>query len=104
MFYLTKRVDEKQCLVGEECMVLSDFSGIPAGMKGIITEIYSEGVMITWIKDGKTAEDIIAALDVEMVAASRGFLSDGFSRDELEYLAFATQKHPKVDPAVYRHA
>ena len=85
MFYLTKRVDEKQCTLGERCMVLADFSGINAGHKGRVVEIYDEGVMIQWNKspDGYRR-------------------SDGFSRDELEYLAFETKKHPKVDPAVNR--
>lgn len=73
MFYLLKRVDEKQFTVGDRVMVLADFSGIKAGMKGKITEVYNEGVMVEW--DDKP-------------------LSDGFGRDELEYLAVETQKHP----------
>lgn len=73
MFYLLKRVDEKQCTVGERVMVLADFSGIEAGSKGKVAEIYNEGVMIAW-----EHKDI----------------QDGFSREELEYLAFATEKHP----------
>jgi len=81
MFYLLKRVDEKQCNVNERVMSLADFSGVPAGTKGKITEIYDQGIMIEWdfgIDSGP----------------------DGFSRDELEYLAFETIKHPKVDPKV----
>jgi len=80
MFYLTKRVDEKQCFIGDRCMVLADFSGIPAGTRGTVTEIYDKGVMVEWDQ-------------------SR---SDGFSRDDLQYLAFETLKHPDVYPKVNR--
>jgi hypothetical protein len=101
MFFLTKRIDEKQCTLGEVCMTLASFSGIPSGTKGVVTEIYHEGVMVTWSMDGKSTDDIAAALRDGTLSAARGFLSDGFSRDELEYLAFATSKHPKVDPEVH---
>lgn len=96
MFYLLKRTDEKQCTLGERVMVLADFTGIAAGTRGIITEIYNEGVMVTWEKDGKLAIDIReAASQGELgITASKGFQSDGFSRDELEYLAFETEKKP----------
>ena len=97
MFYLLKRVDEKQCTLGEKVMVLSDFTGVPAGTKGVVVEIYDEGVMVAWEKDGKTCDEIKAALDAgEMVCNARGFFCDGFSRDELEYLGFETAKHPKL--------
>ncbi len=89
MFYLTKRIDEKQCTIGERCMLLADFSGILAGTKGHITEVYSVGVMVEW----------------ENFANRPSWMKprrDGFSRDELEYLAFETTKHPKVDPTVTR--
>ena len=91
MFYLTKRIDEKQCTVGDRCMVLADFIGIPAGTKGTIIEIYDEGVVVKWLPCDQCAEgeDCHAAPT-----------SDGFSREELEYLAFETEKHPKVDAKV----
>jgi hypothetical protein len=92
MFYLTKRVDEKQCTIGERCMVLADFSGIKAGTKGRVCEIYERGVVIQWEYE-------------HQVVRSNGLnrpQRDGFSRDELEYLAFETRKHPKVDPKVNR--
>lgn len=88
MFYLTKRIDEKQCTVGDLCMVLSDFSGVPAGTLGKVEEIYEEGVMIQWPPNPNDKWE-------------RKPLADGFARDELEYLAFATEKHPKVDPTVF---
>ena len=85
MFYLLKRVDEKQCNVGDRVMVLADFSGVPAGTKGKVVEIYDEGIMIEW-EFGKSP------LDREMRIPIR----DGFGRDELEYLGFETTKHPKL--------
>jgi hypothetical protein len=109
MFYFTKRVDEKQCTIGEVVMVISDFTRIPAGTKGVITEIYEKGVMVTWV--GIEQSNVSKFNTVETIGdhirhgnifpAAQGWLSDGFSRDELEYLAFATVKHPKVDPRVY---
>lgn len=81
MFYLTKRQDENQCTPGDTCMVLADFFGIPAGSIGTVDEVYDGGVMIRW--------------DPPMDK------SDGFHRDELEYLAFGSMKHPKVDPEVH---
>lgn len=96
MFYLTKRVDEKQCTPGERIMVLSDFSGVPAGHKGTVVEIYGQewsdggGITIEWDCRPGHPEDI------------RRKLRDGFGRDDLQYLAFCTLKHPKVDPTVYR--
>jgi hypothetical protein len=90
MFYLTKRIDERQCSLGERCMVLADFSGIPAGTKGKVVEIYEEGIMIEWeIPIGKPSPSM-----------NQRFLRDGFSRGELEYLAFATYKHPRVSALV----
>jgi hypothetical protein len=84
-FYLTKRVGEKQCTVGERCMVLSDFISINAGKKGTVVEVYDGGVSIRWDKNGEGYSG-----------------TDGFSSDELEYLAFETQKHPRIDPTVTR--
>jgi hypothetical protein len=65
MFYLTKRTSIRDCKVGDECMVLADFSGLPAGSKGRVERNYGIGVMIRW--DGTER-------------------SDGFNEDELEYL------------------
>ena len=45
MFYLThKTISEIQ--ESDKVMVLADFSGIPAGTKGVIVENYKEGVMV----------------------------------------------------------
>lgn len=85
MFYLTKRIDEKQCTLGDRCMALSDFFGINAGDKGRVVEIYNEGVSIQWDRRGDGRRTV-----------------DGFSRDDMQYLAFETKKHPKVDPTVNR--
>lgn len=76
MFYLTQKA-VKEIKVGDRCMVLADFSGIEAGMKGTISENYKHGVMVDW--DTPTPS---------------GVKADGFGEDELEYLAFATLKHP----------
>lgn len=99
MFYLTKRVDEKQCTPGEKVMVLADFSGVPAGTKGLVVEIYNEGVSIAWIRlahpgSNKSEGDIREAMEIGRCYPAAGFDVDGFSRDELEYLAFETAKHP----------
>lgn len=111
MFYLTKRVDEKQCTVGEAVMVIADFSGVPAGTKGVIVEIYDEGVSVAWaglrssrmsiLNTVETIQDRVRLGNSDKITPSQGWAVDGFSRDELEYLAFATAKHPKVDPKVY---
>lgn len=105
-FYLVKRADEKQCKVGERCMVLADFPGVPVGTKGIIAEIYSDGVMVAWIGvNKKTESDIVDAMrhpNEMQLSAGRGFLIDGFARDELGYLVFETLKHPHVDSEVTR--
>lgn len=77
MFYLLKKEKVEDIQVGERVMVLADFSGIPAGVLGRITENYKDGVMVTW------------ELPDEM-----GQRSDGFGADELEYLAFETKTHP----------
>lgn len=99
-FYLTKRVDEKQCTIGDECMVLADFFGVPAGTKGIVSEIYDGGVMIAWIGlhpvGSKTVNEITAAIRAGRCFPAAGFDTDGFSRDELEYLAFKTNAKPSV--------
>ena len=106
MFYLTERVDEKQCSVGDRLMVLSDFSGIPAGLKGTISEIYHEGVMVEWdvlhcysVDNGcsRAAEECSCGC---YECKPRRKRSDGFSRDDLQYLAFETKKRPDVDPTV----
>lgn len=92
MFYLSKRQDEKQCTLGEKAMVLADFPaiGIKAGTIGVVCEIYDGGVMLRW---PTTEHDRMF---------DRKGACDGFGRDELEYLAFETSKHPKVDPTVNR--
>lgn len=70
-------------------MVLADFSGVPAGTLGKVHEVYNEGVMIEWPHEIGNRNKFAPPL------------RDGFARDELEYLAFCTMKHPKVDPEVY---
>lgn len=105
MFYLLKRVDEKQFTPGEVVMVLADFSGIKAGTKGVITEVYHEGVMVTWegkrvrqpqVSEYPDVEEIQDMLNAgESFMAVRGWVSDGFGRDELEYLGVETEKHPE---------
>lgn len=102
MFYVLKKEKVADVEERERIMVLADFSGVPAGTIGVITENYRTGVMVTWAKDGKTIEDIYAALDMKEttgnefeLSAARGFVMDGFGEDELEYLAFGTLKHPK---------
>ena len=87
MFYLLKRVDEKQCNIGDRVMVLADFVSVPAGTKGEIIEIYDEGVMIEWVWEAGSINDHEQGMCP---------LRDGFSRDELEYLGFETEKHPKL--------
>lgn len=82
MFYLTKKEKVSDIAVGDQCMVLADFTGIKAGQKGVITENYKQGVMVTWEPAGGWQSD------------SRNDQSDGFGEDELEYLAFATLRHP----------
>jgi hypothetical protein len=91
MFYLTKRVDEKQCTIGERCMVLADFSGVPAGTRGKVIEVYDEGVTIEWLPCINCAPG--------KDCGGRP-TRDGFGRDELEYLAFETKEHPRFDPKV----
>ncbi|HEY8191637.1 MAG TPA: hypothetical protein VIG74_04370 [Alphaproteobacteria bacterium] len=75
-------------------MVLSDFSGVPAGTKGVITENYGRGVMVTWAKE-RTLDEISARLEAgQPMYAAQGYQADGFGDDELEYLAFETKTHP----------
>ena len=83
MFYLLKRVDEKQFTLGDNVMLLADFSavGLPAGTIATVIEIYDGGVMIEWDRKQSNGE----------VRKDR----EGFGRGELEYLAVCTQKHPK---------
>jgi hypothetical protein len=83
MFYLTRK-SIQEIKKNDRVMVLADFSGIPAGTKGTITENYKTGVMVEW--DKKNPEDG-DAWDMR----SR---SDGFGSDELEYLSFETKIHP----------
>lgn len=88
-FYLTKRDHEDQCSVGERLMVLSDFYGITAGNKGTVCAVYSVGIMVEWDK-------------LPDQPSWQRKTRDGFSREDLQYLAFETHKHPKVDPTVTR--
>ena len=98
MFYLLKRIDENQCNIGDEVMVLADFVGVPAGTKGVVTEIYDGGLMVTWarlqgermnqLNTIETIKERISHGDQFM--ACQGWRSDGFSRDELQYLRFKT--------------
>lgn len=76
-------------MVGERCMVLSDFLGIEAGTKGAIVEICDGGVIIEW---DDTRGD--------MAGRDRHKRSEAFIFNELQYLAFETKKHPNVDPEV----
>lgn len=75
-------------------MVLADFSGIPAGRKGFVCEIYDGGIMIVW-----------EAKDQQERArwAWQPPLRDGFSTEDLQYLVFETQRHPSVSPEVCRY-
>ena len=82
MFFLKKITHETQAMVGDTVMVLSDFAGIQAGDRGKVVEIYNGGITIEWIRDyswGRTPE------------------TDGFGRDDLEYLAFGTPHHPQLE-------
>lgn len=76
---MTEKTTIGEVQVGERVMTLSDWPGVPAGTKGSVVEIYNigrshHGISIEW--DGKD-------------------IADGFSEDELEYLRFETEKHPK---------
>lgn len=87
MFYLTKKEKIADIEVGERIMVLADFSGIQAGQKGHICENYKHGVMVEW--------DCTSALCTHGHFPRHDHPKmDGFGEDELEYLAFETQKHP----------
>jgi hypothetical protein len=90
MFYLTRRTRVADCKVGERVMVLSDYPGgnIQAGEKGTIDEIYGDeglslggGISIRWDKTGRT---------------------DGFGEDELEHLAFGTERYPGAESDIAR--
>lgn len=74
MMYLSKKTSEKDCKVGDNVMVLADFSGVPAGTRGEIVEVNNGGVMVQWTPRNQWEE-------------ARP-LRDGFTRDELKYLAF----------------
>lgn len=91
MFYLLKRIDEKQFAVGDVVMVLADFSGVEAGTKGVVTNIYDGGMMVTWARLN-TVETIRKRLQKgDTFLAAKGWLNDGFSREELKYLGVQTQ-------------
>jgi hypothetical protein len=63
-------------------MTLADWPSVPAGTRGTVLELYDTGITVSWDNyDGK--------------------LNDGFADDELEYLVFASKKHPRVDPTIY---
>lgn len=74
-------------------MTLSDWPGIQSGTKAIVTEIYHEGIMIEW-QTGDVKMYRIGRTDQHLP-------EDGFSIDDMQYLAFCTLKHPKVDAEVY---
>jgi len=92
MFYLLKRVDEKQCTIGERVMTLSDFSGVPAGTKGRVKSIGDGGLVIMWEKCANCAKP-------DDCGANPSSFSDGFSREELQYLGFETNKQPNAGVA-----
>ena len=77
MFYLLKKLGIGQVEEGDQVMVLADFSGVPAGTKGIITKVHKDGFDVEYDVDG---DDVLHA--------------DRFSADEIEYLGFATKTHP----------
>lgn len=79
MFYLTKK-QIGEIKEGDECVVLADFSGVPAGTRGTIYENYQNGVMVEW--------------HLPHPPYGRP-LMDGFGEDELHYLAFGTPKCPE---------
>lgn len=93
-FFLTKKKRVEDCVLGDEVIVLADFSGIPAGTKGVICENYKTGVMVAWKKGNISHEEITEAIIEDRCHASRGFYTDGFAEDELDYLAFGTPRHP----------
>lgn len=99
MFYLTKRIDENQCTVGERCMVLADFSGIEAGTIGKVVNVDDRGGITIefYPKCNESGGCLCSGCN-----GTRKNPRDRFTRDELEYLAFETEKHPKVDPKVSR--
>lgn len=92
MFYLLKKDKVADIKVGERVMVLADFSGVEAGMKGVISEVYTlgkesknphHGVMVEWDWEAP-----------QFPRLPKPPTADGFGEDELEYLAFATERHP----------
>lgn len=91
MFYLKKITNENEAQIGDRVMVLAVFSGIEAGLKGTVVEIHGQqwkdggGVTIEWDKRPNHPEDEFQPL------------RDGFGRHDLEYLAFGTLRHPKVE-------
>jgi hypothetical protein len=103
MFYLTKRTSISERKVGDECIVLADFSGIPTGSKGHIDEIYRRGVMVQWRDILDPVINYTATPNGEHLVAHHIATRprrDGFSEDELEYLAFARSKRPNVQKSI----
>lgn len=68
-----KKID--QIKVGDEGMVVADFSGVSAGTKFRVKEHYGKGVMVAW--EGESHKNFRGEQD-----------TDGFGEDELHYLAF----------------
>lgn len=95
MFYLLRGVPLPDIEVGQRVMVLADFSGVPAGTKGVISQNYRTGVMVVWALDGVSLDDVAAEVQSgQPLMAFQGWHMDGFDSDELEYLAFETSRHP----------
>ena len=98
MFYLLKRVDEKQFNPGDKVMLLADFPAVSlrAGTIATVVEIYDGGLMIEWrIDDECERRDGMG----NCIGGNHGHSRierEGFGREELEYLAVQTEKHPKV--------
>lgn len=90
MFYLLKRQKPNECNLGDRLMVLSDYSGVPAGTRGTVTGVYEKGVVVDW--DGNNLLD-----DMHTEPGTR---CDQFAESEMEYLAFETEKHPRIDSTV----
>lgn len=77
-------------------MTLADWPLIPAGTKAIVTEIYHEGIMLEW-QSGEYKSYAIGRNEPRMP-------QDGFSRDDMRWLAFASKidpSHPSFNAEVY---
>lgn len=101
MFYTLKRVDEKQCNVGDVCMVLCDMrreDRLCAGRLGMVTEIYDGGIKVTWAGYERQSEswdlETIARMIREKKEFDKGFGwgTDDFPREDLDLLVFRTEK------------